>query len=115
MDKVKEKAAIIEQYISSYLELHGKSPRIVDIAEATGISRASVSRILNTYLKKNGRVEGDFKGNIMTNKWRRMLDSSIMVPVVGQISCGCPALAEENMKITYHFPNNLLVLGISLF
>ena len=66
MDKVKEKAAIIEQYISSYLELHGKSPRIVDIAEATGISRASVSRILNTYLKKNGRVEGDFKGNIMT-------------------------------------------------
>ena len=34
MDKVKEKAAIIEQYISSYLELHGKSPRIVDIASA---------------------------------------------------------------------------------
>lgn len=111
MDKVKEKAAIIEQYISSYLELHGKSPRIIDIAEATGISRASVSRILNTYLKKNGRVEGDFKGNIMTNKWRRMLDSSIMVPVVGQISCGCPALAEENIEDYIPLPKQIIGTG----
>ena len=53
MDKVKEKAAIIEQYISNYLDTYGKSPRIVDISDGTGISKASVSRIISSHCWKD--------------------------------------------------------------
>ena len=111
MDKVKEKAAIIEQYISNYLDTYGKSPRIVDISDGTGISKASVSRIINTHLKAEGRVEGDFKGNIMTNKWRRMLDSCVMVPIVGKIACGLPTLAEENIEDYVSLPKQIIGNG----
>ena len=111
MKKTAVKADIIEAYITEYLVEHRKSPRAVDIAEGTGIPSPTISRIINTILKPEGRVYGDLKGNLRTSKWQNMIDSCQIAPMVGDVSCGSPLLAVENITDYVPLPRQIVGEG----
>ena len=105
------KADIIENYITNYLIENRKSPRMIDIAEGTGMPLATVTSIISVVLKHQVRVLGDLKGNIMSAKWQRMVDSCLIVPIVGEISCGSLLLAEENITDYVPIPKQVVEEG----
>jgi len=105
------KADIIENYITNYLIEHHKSPRMIDIAEGTGMPAATVTRIISVVLKPQGRVLGELKGNLRTSKWQNMIDSCSIVPLVGEVSCGSLLLAEENISDYVPLPRQIVGEG----
>ena len=101
----------IEDFISNYLLNYGKSPRLIDISNGIGVPVTTVSYDINNILKKEGRVVSDFKGNIMTSKWKDMINSCVLTPIVGEISCGLPILADENVSDYVPLPKQIVGNG----
>jgi len=96
-------------YIEKFWELKGESPTNQMIADGTGVSTATVSRYLQ-YLRELGRV--DYHGHSGYRiKTKRTGQQRNMTPIVGDVSCGVPKLAEENIEDYVMLPTASLGTG----
>jgi repressor LexA len=88
----------ILDYINEvYFEEH-EVPTVQEIADKMGIAKSSASRYLSEMqdrgmLRKNGGFYG-----IETEKMKKAMKRVSLMPVVGEIACGTPILAEENIE-----------------
>lgn len=73
-------------------------PSVQEIADHIGIAKSSASRYL-TEMETRGivRRNGSFYG-LETNKMSKAMKRINIVPIVGDIACGTPILAEENIE-----------------
>ena len=73
-------------------------PSVQEIANHIGIAKSSASRYL-TDMESRGmlRRNNAFYG-IETTKMRKAMKRISLVPIVGEIACGTPILAEENIE-----------------
>ena len=101
---------LLEEYIDQYIEITGRSPSQREIADATGMSNANVSRYLS-YMRQEGMIDYDGARNIITHKRQKINDASEQVPVIGTIACGTPIYAEQNIEEYVMLPSAWLGSG----
>ena len=100
----------LEQYIDDYRENNGVSPSLREIETALGISRSTVSRYLS-FMREKGLIEYEGPRRINTKEARITKNETVKVPVLGQVSCGIPKFAEENIEEYIRLPVALFGRG----
>lgn len=102
-DDILEKVA---QYNIDYQKEHGRSPSYREIMHALNLgSLATVQRYVRALVKAD-RIEVTDAGNI-TPLPQLMGGESKVVPLIGEISCGEPLFAVENIEESYTLPKSL--------
>lgn len=106
MQHKKEKYFIdIINYVKFCRDKTGISPTIMEISKEIGVSIATVSRYVNQ-MKSDGVIEFEGHRGIKMKKWNRYIDAGI--PIVGQIACGNPILAEEYIEDYVYLPDVMM-------
>lgn len=103
----------IESFINQFYELNGVFPTNYMIADELSLSTATISRYVNQ-MKKDGRLVID-NNKLQTAKLKKIITETISIPIVGNISCGLPSLAEGNIENYIIFPRAELSEGEYFF
>lgn len=101
---------LVEAYINSYKDKNGKAPSTYEIADGTRLSKTTVIRYLE-WMKEDGRIEYDGARGFMTQRDRKSSRRVPGIPVVGDIACGLPLLAEENIEEYVDLPQSWVGSG----
>ncbi len=102
--------SLILRYIDEYTEENGCSPTVREIADATDISRSTVSRYLQELIA-GGRVTSCGRRSYVTENAQRARRDTIRVPILGEVACGLPKFAEENIEDYVQLPASLFGYG----
>lgn len=100
----------IKSYVESHYEKEGRSPTVREIESGTGITRPTVQRYL-TSMRENGEIEYNGIRGVRTITMSKTARETAAVALVGQVACGAPIYAEENVQEYYRFPVALLGQG----
>ena len=84
----------IEKYVCNFTDRNGISPTMQEIANAVGVSKATVHRYI-TQLCEDGVIDYSGVRSITSTKAKVQV---VRVPVLGRIACGIPKFAEENIE-----------------
>lgn len=88
----------ILNYINDTFFSTQEIPSVQDIADHVGIAKSSASRYLSE-MEQRGMI---FKSNtfygLETVKIRKAMKGINIIPIVGEIACDSPILAEENIE-----------------
>ena len=104
-----ERREIIRDYIQQYYIAHDTIPSERDISEGTGISNASVHRIL-VELREAGILSYDGRRSFRTEEMEHVSSRNV-VPVLGYVACG-PGQAEEQQFMEFiHMSESLTGKG----
>lgn len=101
---------MIENFINSYREQNNASPSVQEIANHIGIAKSTASRYLST-MREKGMIEFDGHRNIATRETIRTKAETVLVPILGCVSCGIPKFAEENIEEYVRLPIALFGKG----
>lgn len=97
----------IERFVSTFTDNFGISPTMQEVADSVGVSKATVHRYI-TQLCDEGRM--DFSG-VRTMASTRTKTQAISVPILGEVACGIPKFAEENIEEYVRLPVALFGRG----
>lgn len=93
-------------FVKSYQLKEGRSPSYREIAKVLSFpSIATVQRYLKILQSRDLIERNDF-GRIITPT-RLEIGNTIVAPLVGQVACGKPILAEENIEGTFALPTSI--------
>ena len=97
-NKDSEVMSKIIEYIDDVYISANRTPTMQEIADIVGMTKGTISKYIKEMTEK-GMVEnnGGWYG-IRTKKISKILDELCRVPIVGEIACGTPMLAEENIE-----------------
>lgn len=89
----------ILNYINEYISENSVSPSLMEISRQTGISKSQVDRLL-IRLENESLITG-YTGN--TRRGLKLAgpmerSKTLHIPIVGEIACGTPILATENIE-----------------
>lgn len=90
-------------YIKSFQQKEGRSPSFRQIAKFVGFSSISTAQKYVKILKDRGIIEQNSNGRIVIPN-RLTMGKTIIAPLVGNIACGTPILAEQNIENLYRLP-----------
>ncbi len=96
----------IEEYIHSYQKENGLSPSYRMIMRDMNISSISIVQRYVLTLEKQGRIKRTNLGNIDVPK-RLKTGETVSTPLVGQIACGQPTFAVEDIEGNYALPRDI--------
>lgn len=101
---------IVEIVNDGYFQ-DGNAPSMKDIAKKLNISVATVSRYINTLISR-GEIEriGRY-GDLKTSQIIDNIDSNNRSPLIGEIACGAPFLAEENVEFYVNLSKEIFGSG----
>lgn len=99
----------IKEYIERYYLDHYQSPTTARIAEGVGIGRSTAYKYL-VEMNERGMISYDGR-NISTEIIEQSSHKLIRAAVLGNISCGLPNLAEENIEEYVSLPESLFGSG----
>ncbi len=105
-----ENYALIEQFIDNYHDRTGGSPSIRDISEGTGIPTTTIHRFIKE-MRENGTLDYSGHRSIITKNAKERSKSLVKVPLLGEVACGLPIFAEENIEDYFVLPQNLVGRG----
>lgn len=100
----------IKTYVEHHYEKEGRSPTVREIESGTGITRPTVQRYL-TAMRESGVIEYNGIRGVRTTAMSKTARETAAVALVGQVACGTPIYAEENVQEYYRFPVALLGQG----
>lgn len=107
----RENFRLIEEFVNDYAEANGgRSPSLTEIGEGLGLSKSTVSKYLNI-MKNEGQIDFEGHRGIFTKQMRNAYDGLCSVPVLGEVACGSPILAEENIEEYVRLPVSLFGKG----
>jgi len=104
------KFELVENYIDQYKASYGKAPTTYEIAEGIGLSKTTVISYLR-WMKEEGRIEYEGARGYMTQRDRKASRPIRGVPVLGDIACGLPLLAEQNIEEYVDLPESWVGTG----
>ena len=107
MKKISEKVlSNILEFIKVFQLENGRSPSYREIQKHLSLSSLSlVGRYVNL-LEEKGQVKTDEHGFIDIS-YNVKLSQSILAPVVGEVRCGEPIFAQENIESVYRLPTEI--------
>ena len=97
----------IEAFICDFTDLNGYSPTMQEIADKVGVSRPTVYRYV-VKLCEEGILNRSGYRSLTSTKGKEPVKR---VPVVGEIACSVPMLAEENIEEYMRLPTSLIGNG----
>ena len=101
---------LVEKFIDGYKAEHGKAPSTYEIADGTRLSKTTVVSYLK-WMKEDGRIDYNGARGYMTQRDRKSSRRVPGIPVVGDIACGLPLLAEENIEEYVDLPQSWVGSG----
>lgn len=104
------KFELVESFINSYKDKQGKAPSTYEISDGTGLSKTTVIRYLE-WMKEDGRIEYDGVRSYMTQRDRKASRRVPGIPVLGDIACGLPLFAEQNIEEYVDLPESWVGSG----
>jgi repressor LexA len=88
----------ILEYINGKFFTTREIPSVQEIADHIGMAKSSASRYL-TDMENRGLITRDNTHySIQTLKMKKALPNLHQLPIVGEIACGTPILAEQNIE-----------------
>lgn len=90
----------IERFVSTFTDNYGISPTMQEVADSVGVSKATVHRYISQ-LCDEGRM--GFSG-VRTMTSTRTKAQAVSVPILGEVACGIPKFAEENIEEYVRLP-----------
>jgi len=107
----RENFQLIEEFVDCYADTNGgRSPRLSEIAAGLGLSKSTVSKYLNI-MKAEGLIDFEGHRGLLTKRMRTVHEGLCSVPVLGEVACGLPILAEENIEEYVRLPISLFGKG----
>lgn len=92
-----EKLKTLSDYIKDYISSHnGTSPRLSEIMEYTGLSKATAYRHI-IELEKRGEVSYSGKNTLCVNTEKYARQELVRLPILGKIICGSPDEQVESV------------------
>ena len=104
------KFELVESFVNSYKDKYRKAPSTYEIADGTGLSKTTVIRYLE-WMKEDGRIEYDGARGYMTQRDRKASRRVPGIPVLGDIACGLPLFAEQNIEEYVDLPESWVGSG----
>lgn len=98
-----QKKIAIKEFVEKFFSENGYSPTVREIEKGVGITRATVQRYLED-MREDGELNYSGRRGITTIVTDKMNNDTVAVPLVGQIACGAPILAQENIEEYYRMP-----------
>lgn len=99
--------AILE-YINEWYYANNDYPTLDQIAIGVQTSKATAYRYIEELIER-GEIEKNSRfGNLVTKNIAKSLQKADCIPIVGEIACGSPILAEENIESYVTFSRELL-------
>ena len=101
----------LHEYIIDYQKLNGSSPTYRKIANRFPTCFSSTSKVKNylSVLSERGLIERAGDGSIKVD--RRFRTEAVNAPLVGQVACGEPIEAYENIEGSFVLPAELYGRG----
>ena len=97
----------IKTFIAEFIDENGNSPSLDEIAAGTGIAKTSVARYVNNMIER-GELYSYGRRTIKPSDTKAEV---VRVPILGQVACGLPKLAEENIEEYVRLPVALFGRG----
>lgn len=88
----------IIEYINEKFFTTREIPSVQEIADHIGIAKSSASRYLSLMESRGLIKRGDAYYSIQTLKIQKAMKNVQQLPIVGDIACGTPILAEQNIE-----------------
>lgn len=101
--------AAIEEFINEYCTEHGTAPSMQKIANHLGLGKTTVFHYLKR-MENEGRIESRGNRGYFTAAQLADRNESI-APIVGNVACGTPILAIENIEEYVRLPESLFGRG----
>lgn len=105
--KNKQTMADIEQFVRNYNAQNGRAPTMQEIGDAIGMSLSSAYRYIKA-MEKDGLIDYCGVRSITSAKMSMEVTEA---PIVGDVACGTPILAEENIEEYVRLPVRLFGRG----
>ena len=99
-----------QEYIGETQRKEGRSPSYREIMRALGMSSLNLVQRYVFALEKQGRIRRTGQGNIAMPQ-RLDTGKCVIAPLLGNIACGQPSFAEENIEANYALPQSLFGSG----
>ncbi len=105
-------------FINDSIVYKGKSPSLRAIAEHLNFASPRSASLLLERLEGKGYIKKTEGGNIVILKGldgKEQTERTIKVPLVGNVACGLPLLAEENVEAMFSVSQKIARPGASYF
>lgn len=109
--KNEEVLSKIIEIINNYYFQCGEAPSMKEIADTIGISIPTASRYISELIDRGAIERNGRYGNLKTLKIIKQSEKAHKCPVVGEVACGTPILAEENIETYITLPTEYLGAG----
>lgn len=103
----------IESFINDYFSSHGAAPSMQIIADHIGLNKSTVFYHLK-HMEADGRIESKGARGCYTAAQLADRNESI-APIVGNVACGVPLFAAENIEEYVRLPESLFGRGEFFF
>ena len=104
------KAECMLEFVRAYQMSNGKSPSYMTLQQQFKLSSLSVVKRYIDLLTSRGQVSKDASGAIELLYNAGTLPT-ILAPVVGEVRCGEPIFAQENIEAVYRLPTEIFGSG----
>lgn len=105
--KNKQTMTDIEAFVRSYNTQNGRAPTMQEVGDAVGMSLSSAYRYIKA-MEKDGLIDYCGVRSITSAKMSMEVTEA---PIVGDVACGTPILAEENIEEYVRLPVSLFGRG----
>ncbi len=100
----------IIEFINDFYKSKGISPSLAEIALKIGVDKSTVSRYLSE-MKQKGLVDTESNHRGLNTEFIKKHKNVKSVPIVGDIACGTPILAKENIESELFISSSILGEG----
>lgn len=100
----------IKKFTEEFYIAYKKQPSLREISEGLEIGKTTVYRYLHA-MNDGGMLAYNGTDGVMTDLMHRVRSGSTMVAVLGNVSCGIPKYAEENIDTYLELPRQMLGEG----
>lgn len=103
--KDESKMQRIVEFIDERYNHCGVVPTIAEIGEHMGMEDGNVHRYLSDMASRGMIVKGKGWKSIVTQNMQKQLSSKSQIPLLGEIACGTPIFAIENIECYLNIPD----------
>ena len=116
-DGMKEKLSAVFVYLTEYIDEHGFPPSVREICSELDIRSTATAYCYLEKLEQQGLIRKSRAKNraIEICAKESVTQKSLRVPLIGQVTCGQPIFAYENMEGYYALPEDFFGKSNELF